>query len=31
MRGVVLCKSRNIKIVQDAGVMFSTGGTENGC
>ena len=30
MRGVVLCKSRNVEIVQDAAGVFDTGGKQNG-
>ena len=30
MRGVVLCKSRDVEIVQDAGSVFITGRKENG-
>jgi len=29
-RGVVLGKSHDVKIVQDAGGVYNTGGTENG-
>jgi len=29
-RGVVLCKSRGVKIVQDAASVFNTGGRYNG-
>jgi len=29
-RGVVLCKSRNVKRVEDAGVVLNMGGKENG-
>jgi len=29
-RGVVLYKSHDVKIVQDAGGVFNTGGKENG-
>jgi hypothetical protein len=29
-RGVVLCKSRDVKIVQDAASVFITGGNDNG-
>jgi hypothetical protein len=29
-RGVVLCKSRDIEIVQDAGWVFNMGGIVNG-
>jgi len=29
-RGVVLCKSRDVKTVEDAGGVLSTGGIENG-
>jgi hypothetical protein len=29
-RGIVLCKSRDVKIVQDAGSVFNKGGKENG-
>jgi len=30
MRDVVLCKSGNVEIVQDAGGVLNTGGKENG-
>jgi len=30
MRGVVLCKSRDVKIVQDAAGVFNTGVNDNG-
>ena len=30
MRGVVLCKSHNVQIVQNAGGVSNTGGKENG-
>jgi len=30
-RGVVLCKSRDVEIVQDAGSVFNMGRKENGC
>jgi len=30
MRGVVLCKSRDVEIVQDAGGVFNTARKENG-
>jgi len=30
MRGIVLCKSHDVKIVQDAGGVFISGGIENG-
>ena len=30
MRGVVLCKYRDVEIVQDAGSVINMGGTENG-
>ena len=29
-RGVVLCKSRDVEIVQDTGCVFNMGGIENG-
>jgi len=29
-RGVVLCKSRDVEIIQDAAGVFNTGGKENG-
>jgi hypothetical protein len=29
-RGIVLCRSRNVEIVQDAASVFNTGGKENG-
>jgi len=29
-RGIVLCKSRDVEIVQDAGSVFHTGRKENG-
>ena len=29
-RGVVLCKSRDVEIVQDAAVVFNMGGKDNG-
>jgi len=30
MRGIGLCKSRHVEIVQDAGGVINTGGKENG-
>ena len=30
MRGILLCKSRDVKRVQDAGGVFNTGGKEIG-
>jgi hypothetical protein len=29
-RGVVLCKSRDVELVQDAAGVFNTGGKDNG-
>jgi hypothetical protein len=31
MKGVVLCKSRDVEIVRDAAGELNTGGKDNGC